>query len=110
MIMVSHDLNLKNYAHRVVRIADGKIVGEEFINPEVRERHISDLYERINNPSKEKLTIREGADYENENEEKDHQKEAESRFPVKANAATVLRTSEDYKIIRMVNKKRNKIK
>jgi ABC-type lipoprotein export system ATPase subunit len=34
--MVTHDVNLKYYSHRVLKILDGKIIGEEHINPEIR--------------------------------------------------------------------------
>jgi len=109
MIMVSHDLNLKNYAHRVIRMADGKIVGEEIIDPKLREKHINDLHDRVNNPSKEKLTIREGADYGSVEHGRDNKREIYERFPIKAETATVLRTTEDYKIVRMAKERRNKL-
>jgi putative ABC transport system ATP-binding protein len=63
LIMVSHDLNLKNYTHRVIRVSDGKVLGEKVINKQDREKHIQDLYDRLEHPEHEKLTIREGADY-----------------------------------------------
>lgn len=110
MIMVSHDLNLKNYAHRVIRVSDGKIVGEEIIDTEIREQHINDLYERINNPSKEKLTIREGADYAETEGGKSSEAEVLQRFPVSIGGSTSVRVNTDYKIFRMANAKRNKLK
>ena len=36
MIMVTHDVTLKHYAHRVVHMLDGKIVKTERINPDTR--------------------------------------------------------------------------
>lgn len=109
MIMVTHDLNLKNYANRVIKITDGKVPGEEIIDSKVREKYINELSERVNNPSKEKLTIREGADYMHQKRLQEannsHDIEAcatdiESRFPVKVSKTTSIRTFNDYKILR----------
>ena len=36
MIMVTHDVALKTFANRVVRMADGKIAKIEDIDPEIR--------------------------------------------------------------------------
>ena len=36
MIMVTHDVSLKTFANRVVRMADGKIAKIEDIDPQVR--------------------------------------------------------------------------
>lgn len=33
LVMVTHDVNLKSYSHRVLRVLDGKIIGEELISP-----------------------------------------------------------------------------
>ena len=100
MVMVTHDLNLKNYAHRVIRIADGKVPGEEVIDPRVRERYLADLADRVNNPAKEKLTIREGADYAQSKDGKDLERELMERFPVKLSKQTAVRAAEDYQIVR----------
>lgn len=35
--MVTHDVNLKYYSHRVLKVLDGKIIAEEFIEKKVRE-------------------------------------------------------------------------
>lgn len=32
LIMVTHDVNLKFYSHRVLKVLDGKIIGEELID------------------------------------------------------------------------------
>lgn len=100
MIMVTHDLNLKNYAHRVIRITDGKVPGEELIDQKKRESYVAELYERVNNPSKEKLTIREGADYLASSDGKEYEKELMERYPVKLSKATSVRTERDYGIVR----------
>eukprot|EP01022_Parablepharisma_sp_SALTPOND_P015024 TRINITY_DN2095_c0_g1_i1.p8 TRINITY_DN2095_c0_g1~~TRINITY_DN2095_c0_g1_i1.p8 ORF type:complete len:433 (-),score=63.53 TRINITY_DN2095_c0_g1_i1:9673-10971(-) len=106
MVMVSHDLNLKNYAHRVIRVADGKAVGEEIIDPKVRKKHVADLYERVNNPRKEKLSIREGADYSQSKDGKSLEQELIERFPVKLSKTTSVRMEGDYKIIRFAMENR----
>lgn len=36
LIMVTHDVNLKFYSHRVLKVLDGKIIGEEKIDSEAR--------------------------------------------------------------------------
>jgi ABC-type lipoprotein export system ATPase subunit len=41
--MVTHDVNLKYYSHRVLKVLDGKIIGEEIIDPEIREAHVNQL-------------------------------------------------------------------
>ncbi|EPZ36010.1 hypothetical protein O9G_005799 [Rozella allomycis CSF55] len=45
--MVTHDVYLKNFAHRVVYMRDGKISKDELIPTEVRKLAFSDLGERI---------------------------------------------------------------
>ncbi len=107
MVMVSHDLNLKNYAHRVIRITDGKAPGEEVIDPKMREKHIADLYERVNNPRKEKLTIREGADYSQSKDGKEHEQDLMERYPAKLSKSTTLRTAGDYRILRFAMAERS---
>jgi len=107
LIMVSHDLNLKNYAHRVIRISDGKMMGEEIISRKAREQHYKELCDRIDNPDKGKLSIREGADYLQSKNGEDMERELEERFPVRVINATSLRTEGDYKILRMVMQQRH---
>ena len=43
LVMVTHDVNLKYLAHRVLKVLDGKIIGEENIEPKVRQQHILTL-------------------------------------------------------------------
>lgn len=45
--MVTHDVNMKYYSHRVLKVLDGKIIGEEVIDPSVRQHHLQELAERI---------------------------------------------------------------
>lgn len=47
MIMVTHDVALKNYANRVVRMVDGKVNAIETIPTEKREENIRALNEIV---------------------------------------------------------------
>lgn len=47
LIMVTHDVNLKYYSDRVLRVLDGKIIKEELIAREVREQHVKQLMEKV---------------------------------------------------------------
>jgi len=58
MIMVTHDVSLKNYGNRVVRVVDGKITNEYSIDQNIRNENIKELKERIANKS---IGLREGA-------------------------------------------------
>ncbi len=59
IVMVTHEINLKYYADRVVRVVDGKINTEYKINPKIKYDNIKKLFERIENPGS--VGIREGA-------------------------------------------------
>ena len=64
MIMVTHDVSLKAFANRVVRMADGKIAKIEEIDPLMREETIGHLNTRVkaitSGSTKDILQIREG--------------------------------------------------
>jgi putative ABC transport system ATP-binding protein len=64
MIMVTHDVGLKTFANRVVRMADGKVNKIEIIDPSMRNdaiRHLDDRVRAIHSGNmKDVLTIREG--------------------------------------------------
>ena len=50
MIMVTHDVSLKTFAQRVVRMADGKINKIEDIDPRTRDdmvKHLNDRFDAI---------------------------------------------------------------
>lgn len=112
LIMVTHDINLKYYADRVVRVVDGKINTEYKIDLKTKFELMSKLYERIENPTA--VGIREGAvsqqfhKYSNNNpndmngvindlitNDFDQQAEVENHIP---NSRTYIRKREDYKI------------
>jgi len=56
--MVTHDVALKHFGNRVVKIVDGKVNSIETIPRELREDSINKLNERINNI--QTLGIKEG--------------------------------------------------
>ena len=47
MIMVTHDVALKTFANRVVRMADGKIAKIENIDPSIRDEQVRLLSDRV---------------------------------------------------------------
>eukprot|EP00771_Trimastix_marina_P000837 gnl/Trimastix_PCT/1870.p1 GENE.gnl/Trimastix_PCT/1870~~gnl/Trimastix_PCT/1870.p1 ORF type:complete len:501 (+),score=144.05 gnl/Trimastix_PCT/1870:31-1533(+) len=47
MIMVTHDMNLTQFAHRIIRVRDGKIVGQEHPDRGAREEAIRGLTESL---------------------------------------------------------------
>jgi len=59
LIMVTHDINLKYFGDRVVRVIDGKINNEYKIDLQIKFDMVKKLYDRIENLSA--LGIREGA-------------------------------------------------
>ena len=81
MIMVTHDVALKSYGNRVMRMMDGKIFSINDINKEEREINIKKLKERVNSNN---LELREGVS--NNNQRGNQNK-------------TLYRKLEDYKII-----------
>lgn len=64
MIMVTHDVGLKIFANRVVRMADGKVNKIEDLDPNQRQDAINHLNERVkaihSGNTKDILMIREG--------------------------------------------------
>ena len=47
LVMVTHDVNLKYLSHRVLKVLDGKIIGEEKIDPRTRSDHIQNLRAKL---------------------------------------------------------------
>lgn len=68
--MVTHDVALKTFANKVVKMSDGKISSISEIDPNERHSMISHLNERVNlihkGQSKDVLSIREGVAEEND--------------------------------------------
>lgn len=47
MIMVTHDIGLKNFANRVVRMADGKVAKIQITPEKARKDMINELNQRV---------------------------------------------------------------
>ena len=92
MIMVTHDVALKNFAHRVVKVVDGKINHEILVSKEEREECVRQLYERLD----KKIGIREGTESSNLKNNVGN---------VQGNSKTVYRKVDDYPIKRFGKKK-----
>jgi ABC-type lipoprotein export system ATPase subunit len=45
--MVTHDVNLKFYSNRVLKVLDGKIIGEEIVDRESRQEYLDKLRKDI---------------------------------------------------------------
>lgn len=64
MVMVTHDVALKTFAHRVVRMADGKVHKIQEIPNEARQDVIEQLENRValimSGDNSGALTVREG--------------------------------------------------
>jgi putative ABC transport system ATP-binding protein len=65
MVMVTHDQGLKQFAHRVVKMSDGKILKIQEIDKNVRAKMIADLDAKVEahqsgSSDGNKITIREG--------------------------------------------------
>ena len=98
MIMVTHDVALKNFGQKIVRVIDGKIHHEISVPLKDRKECIKQLYERL----EKKMGIREGTQSSNlsqNSEEKDENKKSK----------TVYRKIGDYPIKKFIEKIKNEI-
>jgi putative ABC transport system ATP-binding protein len=105
MIMVTHDISLKNYGQRIVRVIDGKIHHEIDVSIKDRKECIRQLYERL----EKKMGIREGTQSSNISnniieEENDDQKNNNKR-----ESKTVYRKMEDYPIKKFNSSRKSNI-
>lgn len=112
MVMVTHDVGLKNFADRVVHMADGKI---HRVAPVVREdkelicQQLDDRIKVINEnlasgASKQNLNIREGITAQNTGKEEEHDKRTiPANFAAildgNATAKTTVRKPQDYPVL-----------
>ena len=64
MIMVTHDQGLKNFATRIVKMSDGKVLKITNVDKSIRRKMISDLNEKVqahnDGATSDKVAIREG--------------------------------------------------
>ena len=96
MIMVTHDVALKNYGQKIVRVIDGKIHHEISVPLRDRRECVKQLYERL----EKKMGIREGT------ESSDISKNSEELNENKNNK-TVYRKIGDYPIKKFIEKRKN---
>ena len=97
MVMVTHDENMKKFAHRVIHIMDGKIQRHEVINPEIRRNAIEELATTVKRHLENRaddVGVQQGADSSNK--------------VVKDSVSTVERAPKDYPYIKyLMNKNRS---
>ena len=102
MIMVTHDVSLKNFGQRIVRVIDGKIHHEIDVPIKDRKECIKQLYERL-----EKNTgVREGTQSSDISRNKEHIGDV-SGDNQKKESKTVYRKIEDYPIIKFNKSKKS---
>ena len=94
MIMVTHDVSLKNFGEKIVRVIDGKIHHEIEVPIKDRIECIRQLYERL----EKNIGIREGTQSSNISKNKIEENENNSINNNKKESKTVYRKIEDYPI------------
>ena len=80
MVMVTHDIGLRNFASKIVRMSDGKVGSIEEISLEERMKHYNKLAKRVENINKgidkQKLNVRQGIEaFEEDDNENDIEEE-----------------------------------
>ena len=103
MIMVTHDVALKNFGQKIVRVIDGKIHHEIFVPIKDRKECIKQLYERLET----KMGVREGTQSSNLSQNSDDQNIDSSSNENKKNTKTVYRKIDDYPIKKFIQKRKN---
>ena len=94
MIMVTHDVSLKNFGEKIVRVIDGKIHHEIEVPIKDRIECIRQLYERL----EKNIGIREGTQSSNISKNTIEENENNSINNNKKESKTVYRKIEDYPI------------
>ena len=115
MIMVTHDVSLKNFGQKIVRVIDGKIHHEIAVPIKDRKECIRQLYERL----EKKMGIREGTqssnisnNVENDMEEKNNDIIINSDnidTKNKKESKTVYRKMDDYPIKKFFNLRKSNV-
>ena len=101
MIMVTHDVSLKNFGEKIVRVIDGKIHHEIDVPIKDRKECIKQLYERL----EKNIGIREGT--QSSNLSKNTKEENGEDKDDKKGSKTVYRKIEDYPIKKFNNAKKS---
>jgi len=104
MIMVTHDVALKNYGQKIVRVIDGKIHHEIKVPLKDRKECISQLYERL----EQKMGVREGTQSSvlSRNIEENN---INTNSNENKNTKTVYRKIDDYPIKKFNKQRKNNI-
>ena len=104
MIMITHDVALKNYGQKIVRVIDGKIHHEIKVPLKDRKECISQLYERL----EQKMGVREGTQSSvlSRNIEENN---INTNSNENKNTKTVYRKIDDYPIKKFSKQRKNNI-
>lgn len=105
MIMVTHDISLKNYGQRIVRVIDGKIHHEIDVSIKDRKECIRQLYERL----EKKMGIREGTQSSNISNNIIEEENDDQKNNNKKESKTVYRKMEDYPIKKFNSSRKSNI-
>ena len=110
MIMVTHDVSLKNFGEKIVRVIDGKIHHEIEVPIKDRKECIRQLYERL----EKNIGIREGTQSsnlsKNTGEEIEENKSNDINDNInKKGSKTVYRKIEDYPIKKFSNARKSNV-
>ena len=105
MIMVTHDVALKNYGQKIVRVIDGKIHHEIEVPLKDRIECIRQLYERL----EKKMGVREGTQSSVMSRNEDNIINTNANSNENKNSKTVYRKIDDYPIKKFNKKRKNDI-
>ncbi len=114
MIMVTHDVSLKNFGQKIVRVIDGKIHHEIDVPIKDRKECIRQLYERL----EKKMGIREGTQSSNisnnvENDMEENNNDIINSDNIdtknKKESKTVYRKMDDYPIKKFFNLRKSNV-
>ena len=112
MIMVTHDVSLKNFGEKIVRVIDGKIHHEIEVPLKDRKECIRQLYERL----EKNIGIREGTQSSNlsKNSEEEIEENKSNDININENenkkgSKTVYRKMEDYPIKKFSNARKSNV-
>ena len=112
MIMVTHDVSLKNFGEKIVRVIDGKIHHEVEVPLKDRKECIRQLYERL----EKNIGIREGTQSSNLSKNSGEEIEENKSNDININenenkkgSKTVYRKMEDYPIKKFSNARKSNV-
>ena len=112
MIMVTHDVSLKNFGEKIVRVIDGKIHHEIEVPLKDRKECIRQLYERL----EKNIGIREGTQSSNLSKNSGEEIEENKSNDININenenkkgSKTVYRKMEDYPIKKFSNARKSNV-